>query len=1792
MARTYATFVKVNFFLVGYARISPLYLKHSRKCFCTEDTARSMARKKKGSSKLNSVPEVEEGERESPTKGLQSNGLPEESQNGAVDSDDEDGVKSGYSYQLAKEAAMSPSTTVVHKKFGKISCLPPDAEHSDPNGDSEGSSQDLMDTNMVEEEEDGSDSAELLEVVLAQEQGEVSGGSVEDDEGMEDNDTETIVVEVEEGMVDEIDHQNTVIVQVVGDDLMYSEEDGATIWEVETVEEIEHDGLLQESDEAVQEEVTLSERDENTLEDCTENSEESAGNSVTSSGILEKTDGHESDVSSSLVSRHPSALDSDMSDREADDEQLAMKSKLSPDEINQMVLGSSCGIVNVAVEELTCEKDSDDPDKIHLLQRRESVITRRSSDDGDREMEVNSRLKGSPIHVYGNSKKNKSSLKIPETSVIKSNCELTTPPRRNVICLDDSPLKSPPSKERPGSSKRDDVCTNELPISSIGGSLFNVNLNSLSVKQHNLNKSPFKDGPAAFGIDPIVRKPKSNEEDLEMKKSNSIRNRSGSSDTTGSDSGSRSPTVRRSTRIRAPAAIHKKQTVSKASLESLDSPKENPSSSTSLSSVRTPTNTTSPSDVSMPVKVKSRWRRSSELEMGNIGSSESDVGTTVPSPSQPPEPPPLPAPTSHSVVLSEKELQIKKEKEEQEISDHLKDFQILTENLYLTERIKSKDAKRMACDCSLSKDEIGRGEMGCGEDCLNRLLMIECGSRCPVKNMCSNKRFQSAEYAKCEIFKTEKKGLGLRTTEDLSGGTFIMEYVGEVLDPKEFRKRAKEYSKDQNKHYYFMALKSDAIIDATMKGNHSRFINHSCEPNAETQKWTVNGELRIGFFTTKPISAGEEITFDYQFQRYGKDAQRCYCESSVCRGWIGGDPDSEKSQNQWQEWKGKDSSTKKKRDKDKDKDKRREDIDLEEEIEKLCSSGLKSRAHTLTLCRLMVRAEDIHSRAKLLKLLRDGEPACCRLFLDYHGLRLIWSWMIDNRTTDNVEAKTEILRTLKKLPIPNKTMLIDSKVWGVVERWSQLKSSTEPSPSNSERTFEEESSNDLSDKLESEDRKPKSPNTEEKAVLQPDTLSNKLDSKNPSASMDIDGDVKGDSTDSDTKACAELASLIMQNWYSLKEVFRIPKKERIEQMKEHEREADQHYKELDERYREGDRSSYDRYDRHRDERRKRSRESPDNDRGRRPRLEERSKYDDRRHDERSRYDRSRYEDRKFEDRKHEDRKYEDRRHEERHRVLEEVPRAEERHLDVKLSKEARRRAFALKVQQEEEQREARRLQAEKAVEAQRQAQEDWWRYHEERCRQLNLNPHVTAAIFNSQYYDPVTNQLLAYTTPQDPNLPQHTYPTDASHASLLFAANPGNAIPTQIQGTPFSGMFQGATPQPSPYESSHIPPGVSPVPNGVSPVVIPGLTHGSNPTAADSSLVTQAGTLEPQPSTYPAPVSEESYAQDTVPQTFQLSGAPTEIQQPAVQYLPPPVPVKLPPKWKSAKDAEGRTYYYHVKTRVSQWEPPQVPVSVLESVESESSSSSSEDENEDDNENEEEESDSTDVEEKQEEDEEEEEDDADMPLTVEQGLGMAAHHQQLMLADPDYPNFSPRPTGAEVRKKRRVGLVQEHIISPRREEERTDPKIYKQIKEKIRRQKEKKKQRERDGKSSKKRHRDSEKSKTVYSLEKPVTVAADTSSDAARKIKDQFRLNMAGVIVTHLNPYRKPDCRMGRITNTEDFKHLARKLTHFVMLKELKHCKAVDDLECNDNVKHKARDFIKKYMAKFGDVYIRPKDDD
>jgi len=49
---------------------------------------------------------------------------------------------------------------------------------------------------------------------------------------------------------------------------------------------------------------------------------------------------------------------------------------------------------------------------------------------------------------------------------------------------------------------------------------------------------------------------------------------------------------------------------------------------------------------------------------------------------------------------------------------------------------------------------------------------------------------------------------------------------------------------------------------------------------------------------------------------------------------------------------------------------------------------------TLTLSRLMVRAENWDDRERILNILIYGDEPCRRLFLDYRGLRLLWGWML------------------------------------------------------------------------------------------------------------------------------------------------------------------------------------------------------------------------------------------------------------------------------------------------------------------------------------------------------------------------------------------------------------------------------------------------------------------------------------------------------------------------------------------------------------------------------------------------------------------------------------------------------------------------------------------------------------------------------------------------------------------------------------------------------------------------------
>lgn len=143
----------------------------------------------------------------------------------------------------------------------------------------------------------------------------------------------------------------------------------------------------------------------------------------------------------------------------------------------------------------------------------------------------------------------------------------------------------------------------------------------------------------------------------------------------------------------------------------------------------------------------------------------------------------------------------------------------------------------------------------CGQDsnCLNVHLKTECSSICPAGERCQNQRFEKRIYSNVKVTLTESKGWGLVALEDIAANTFIIEYVGEVINGEEFDKRFKRMKQNKEELFYFLELEQNLYIDAGPCGNEARFINHSCDPNCFPERWTINGHTRIGLFSLVDI---------------------------------------------------------------------------------------------------------------------------------------------------------------------------------------------------------------------------------------------------------------------------------------------------------------------------------------------------------------------------------------------------------------------------------------------------------------------------------------------------------------------------------------------------------------------------------------------------------------------------------------------------------------------------------------------------------------------------------------------------------------------------------------------------------------------------------------------------------------------------------------------------------------------------------------------------------------------------
>lgn len=187
-------------------------------------------------------------------------------------------------------------------------------------------------------------------------------------------------------------------------------------------------------------------------------------------------------------------------------------------------------------------------------------------------------------------------------------------------------------------------------------------------------------------------------------------------------------------------------------------------------------------------------------------------------------------------------------------------------------------------------------------------VIYECTDKCSCGPSCTNKVVQKGRTLPLQIFETGRCGFGVKAMEDIAKGQFIDLYLGEVLTTGELQKRENAAAEDTPS--YVMSLdmfvtdeKALFHVDGANFGSLTRFVNHSCEPNAKTIPVVLSEDTRhiyhVGFFAIKEIPKGSEITIDYNPDLKGQPIEQgtedsaivqCKCGTASCRKrlWMPG----------------------------------------------------------------------------------------------------------------------------------------------------------------------------------------------------------------------------------------------------------------------------------------------------------------------------------------------------------------------------------------------------------------------------------------------------------------------------------------------------------------------------------------------------------------------------------------------------------------------------------------------------------------------------------------------------------------------------------------------------------------------------------------------------------------------------------------------------------------------------------------------------------------------------------------
>ncbi|XP_028805671.1 histone-lysine N-methyltransferase, H3 lysine-9 specific SUVH6-like [Neltuma alba] len=194
------------------------------------------------------------------------------------------------------------------------------------------------------------------------------------------------------------------------------------------------------------------------------------------------------------------------------------------------------------------------------------------------------------------------------------------------------------------------------------------------------------------------------------------------------------------------------------------------------------------------------------------------------------------------------------------------------------------------CSCAVKNGGIPFNHTGCIVEV--KPLVYECGPSCKCPPDCYNRVSQRGIKFPLEVYKTDKRGWGVRSLRSIPSGSFVCEYIGELLEDKVAEQRT------GHDEYLFDIVSEDGsgfTIDAARCGNLGRFFNHSCAPNMYAQNVLFDhGDCRIPhimLFAAENIPPLKELTYDYNYSKdqiFDSDGnikkKDCFCGSLGCTG--------------------------------------------------------------------------------------------------------------------------------------------------------------------------------------------------------------------------------------------------------------------------------------------------------------------------------------------------------------------------------------------------------------------------------------------------------------------------------------------------------------------------------------------------------------------------------------------------------------------------------------------------------------------------------------------------------------------------------------------------------------------------------------------------------------------------------------------------------------------------------------------------------------------------------------------